>query len=144
MVDILHRIAIEDASLGDVYTKLTAPEGLAEWWTRETSTVGEILQFRFDIGGFDMRVVEASPTGRIVWEVIDGPDEWVGTHVEWTLRQDGGYVVVEFAHTGWREPVAFMAHCSTKWATFLMSLKALVETGKGAPHPDDVRISDWH
>jgi len=37
-----------------------------------------------------------------------------------------------------------MYHCSTKWATFLMSLKQLVETGTGAPHPDDVRISNWH
>ena len=49
-----------------------------------------------------------------------------------------------FAHTGWREPVDFMYHCSTKWATFLMSLKSLLETGTGAPAPDDERISDWH
>jgi hypothetical protein len=37
-----------------------------------------------------------------------------------------------------------MSHCSTKWATFLMSLKAFVETGTGAPHPHDVQISNWH
>jgi hypothetical protein len=36
--------------------------------------------------------------------------------------------------------VEFMHHCSTKWATFLMSLQALVETGKGAPYPNDVKI----
>jgi hypothetical protein len=51
---------------------------------------------------------------------------------------------VLFKHEGWREPVEFMHHCSTKWATFLMSLKETVETGQGRPHPDDVRISDWH
>jgi hypothetical protein len=34
-----------------------------------------------------------------------------------------------------------MHHCSTKWATFLMSIKSLVEAGKGAPYPDDVHIS---
>lgn len=49
-----------------------------------------------------------------------------------------------FAHAGWREPVEFMNHCSTKWAIFLMSLKSLVETGSGAPHPRDVQISNWH
>ena len=37
-----------------------------------------------------------------------------------------------------------MHHCSTKWAIFLMSLKALVETGKGAPNPDDVKIDNWN
>lgn len=35
-----------------------------------------------------------------------------------------------------------MHHCSTKWAMFLMSLKSLVETGKGAPYPEDVQISN--
>jgi len=40
--------------------------------------------------------------------------------------------------------VEFMHHCSTKWATFMLSLKQLVETGKGAPSPDDVQISNWH
>lgn len=50
----------------------------------------------------------------------------------------------EPAHEGWREPVEFMHHCSTKWGTFLMSLKSLLETGSGAPAPDDVKVSDWH
>ena len=51
---------------------------------------------------------------------------------------------MRFTHAGWVEPVEFLAHCSTKWAVFLLSLKALVETGTGAPAPDDVAISDWH
>ena len=38
-----------------------------------------------------------------------------------------------FKHQGWKEPVEFMHHCSTKWGSFLMSLKSLVETGEGAP-----------
>ncbi len=37
-----------------------------------------------------------------------------------------------------------MSHCSTKWAIFLMSLKSLVETGRAAPYPNDVQISNWH
>jgi len=51
---------------------------------------------------------------------------------------------VLFKHEGWREPVEFMYHCSTKWGSFLLSLKSLVETGVGAPAPRDVQISDWH
>ena len=34
-----------------------------------------------------------------------------------------------------------MHHCSTKWATYLMSLKSLVETGTGAPAPRDVHVA---
>ena len=55
-----------------------------------------------------------------------------------------GTAIVMFAHTGWREAVPFMNHCSTKWATFLMSLKQLVETGSGQPAPHDVQVSNWH
>ena len=69
----------------------------------------------------------------MLWEVVDGPAEWIGTTIDFDLNQDGEYTIVLFAHAGWREPVEFMHHCSTKWAMFLLSLKSLVETGTGAP-----------
>ena len=37
-----------------------------------------------------------------------------------------------------------MAHCSMKWATFLLSLKELVETGRGKPSPEDLKIDNWN
>jgi hypothetical protein len=35
-----------------------------------------------------------------------------------------------------------MHACSTKWAIFLMSLKALGETGKGTPWPLEPKIGN--
>jgi uncharacterized protein YndB with AHSA1/START domain len=145
MTDILHRVGIT-ATADQVYDALTTVEGLAGWWT--TDTTGEedgVLAFRFgEVGGFDMKVLDRQPSRRVEWEVVDGPVEWIGTRVTFDLTQDGEWTIILFAHTGWREPVEFMYHCSTKWATFLMSLKSLVETGSGAPHPRDVAISNWH
>ena len=146
MVDILHRIGVA-ASPDDVYAALTTVDGLAGWWTEDTtgdSQVGGVLRFRFVPGGFDMHVRELEPAKLVRWEVADGPEEWIGTTVEFELSQEDGFTIVMFRHEGWREPVAFMSHCSTKWATFLMSLKRLVETGKGEPAPHDVQISNWH
>jgi len=151
MADILHRVGIKSSS-DEVYKALTAREGLAAWWTNNTQgegKVGGLLKFRFsaggtEIGGFDMKVLELQPAKRVVWQVVDGPDEWVGTKINWDLKQEGEYSIVLFKHQDWKEPVEFMYHCSTKWAIFLMSLKSLVETGKGAPSPDDVKISNWH
>ncbi|MCF0091989.1 SRPBCC domain-containing protein [Micromonospora sp. MH99] len=147
MVDILHRVGVV-APLDDVYRAVATPEGLAAWWTTDTvgtSEVGGQLAFRFgDAGGFDMEVLERDPTGHVRWRVTDGPQEWVGTEIDWRLDRRGDYTIVLFSHEGWREPGEFMHHCGTKWATFLMSLKELVETGRGRPAPDDVRISDWH
>jgi uncharacterized protein YndB with AHSA1/START domain len=151
MVDILHRVGIK-ASLDQVYRALATREGLAGWWTTDTqgtSKVGEALKFRFtadgkELGGFDMKVLELEPGKRVLWQVVEGPAEWIGTKISFDLRQEGDFAVVLFKHQDWREPVEFMHHCSTKWAIFLMSLKSLVETGKGQPSPHDVRIGDWH
>lgn len=146
MVDILHRIGIE-APVAEVYSALTTNKGLADWWTKDTEgeggEVGDELRFRFAAGGFDMRVRELDPGRRVLWEVVSGPEEWVGTHVDWVLDQKDDYAIVLFTHRGWREPVEFMHHCSTKWAVYLMSLRSLIETGTGAPHPHDVRVDDW-
>jgi uncharacterized protein YndB with AHSA1/START domain len=138
--------------LEEVYRALATREGLAAWWTTDTqgeSKVGGPLEFRFSadgkqIGGFDMNVVELTPGERVLWRVMDGPAEWIGTQISFDLKREGDFVIVLFRHQGWKEPVEFMFHCSTKWATYLMSLKSLVETGRGAPSPDDVRIGDWH
>ena len=152
MVDILHRVGIK-APLDRVYQALASREGLADWWTTNTqgtSKVGELLRFRFvsegrEIGGFDMKVLELKPGKRVLWQVAEGPAEWIGTKICFDLKQEGDYSIVLFKHQGWKEPAnEFMHHCSTKWAIFLMSLKSLVETGKGQPSPDDVRIGDWH
>ncbi len=147
MVDILHRVGMKSASPDDVYAALTTIEGLSGWWAKDTkgqTEVGGILEFRFGPGGFDMVVRELNPGKSVLWEVVDGPAEWIGTTIRWDLKQDGDWTIVLFAHEGWKEPVEFMYHCSTKWATFLLSLKQLVETGTGAPDPIDLKISDWH
>jgi uncharacterized protein YndB with AHSA1/START domain len=146
MVDILHRIGVT-ASPDRVYAALTTLDGLAGWWTEDVTgdgDVGGVLRFRFAPGGFDMKVLETRPTTLVRWEVVDGPDEWIGTQVRFEVKPEDGFTIVLFRHEGWKEPVEFMYHCSTKWATFLMSLKKLAETGKGEPAPHDVQISNWH
>ena len=152
MADILHRVGIK-GPLSEVYKALATREGLAAWWTGNTqgeSKPGGMLKFRFrtregnEIGGFDMKVLELQPGRRVLWQVVEGPAEWIGTKISFDLRQEGDYSIVLFKHQGWKEAAEFMHHCSTKWAIFLMSLKSLVETGKGQPSPDDVTIGDWH
>ena len=147
MPDILHRVGIKSSSLDDTYKALTTRSGLTAWWTNNTQgeeEVGGVLQFRFGAGGFDMKVLELHAAARVLWEVVDGPEEWIGTKVNWELKQEDDYTIILFKHQGWREPVEFMHHCSTKWAVFLMSLKSLLETGRGAPDPTDVKVDNWN
>jgi uncharacterized protein YndB with AHSA1/START domain len=147
MPDILHKVGIRSSSPKDAYKALTTLEGLSGWWTGDTqgeSKVGGVIRFRFgDHGGFDMKVTALDPARRVLWDVLDGPGEWIGTKIRFELKQEDDFTIVLFKHEGWKEPTESMHHCSTKWATFLMSLKSLVETGKGAPYPDDVLIDNW-
>ena len=146
MPDILHKVGIRSSNPNDVYRALTTLEGLSAWWTTTTQgqgNAGGVLQFRFGNGGFDMKVLELDPPRHVLWQVIDGPEEWIGTRIAFDLRQEGDWTILLFKHAGWKEPVEFMHHCSTKWAVFLLSLKSLIETGAGAPYPDEIKLDSW-
>jgi uncharacterized protein YndB with AHSA1/START domain len=148
MAEILHRVGIK-ASPDAVYKALVTIKGLSDWWTDDTkgesNKIGGVIQFRFgEHGGFDMKIAALDPAKHVLWDVIDGPEEWIGTKIDWELKQEKDYTIVLFKHQGWKEPVEFMHHCSTKWGVFLLSLKSLVETGKGAAFPDDTKIDNWN
>ena len=136
MPDILHKVGIKSSSRADVYRALTAIEGLSAWWTTTTegeSIVGGVLRFRFGNGGFDMKVLELDPTRRVAWRVVDGPEEWIGTTISFDLDQRGDWTIVLFKHEGWKEPVEFMHHCSTKWGVFLLESEVAAGNRQGRP-----------
>jgi uncharacterized protein YndB with AHSA1/START domain len=152
MADIVHRIGIK-APVSKVYAALSTPEGIAGWWTKDTSGVSEVgdtIEVRFhsregkQIGHMIMKVEALDLDARVQWRVTAGPVEWVGTDVVFNLSQEGTQTIVLFGHKNWREVNDFTSHCSTKWATFLLSLRELVETGKGKPSPEDVKIDNWN
>ena len=146
MPDILHKVGIRLSSPNAVYKALTTREGLSAWWTTDTQgeeNAGGVLLFRFGAGGFDMRVLELDPGRHVLWKVVDGPQEWIGTKVSFDIRQEADWTLILFKHQGWKEPVEFMHHCSTKWGVFLLSLKSLLETGKGGPWPNEIKIDSW-
>jgi len=152
MVDIVHRIGIK-APPSQVYAALSTVEGVAGWWTKETSgdaKLGGVLKVLFrdpagkEMGQMDFALCKLAPNQEVSWRFTAGPPEWLGTDVTFSLSQEGDTTLVLFGHRNWREPVEFMAHCSMKWAVFLLSLRQLVETGHGQPAPDDLKIDNWN
>ena len=152
MVDIIHRVGIKKP-VADVYRAIATVDGIAGWWTKGTTGVSEPgghIEVLFTShsgerkGGMTMEVMALERDRRVHWRFRSGPSEWIDTDAIFQLSEDGDYTIVRFGHRNWREAVEFTEHCSMKWAIFLMSLKAFVETGKGKPAPDDVQISNWH
>jgi uncharacterized protein YndB with AHSA1/START domain len=151
MVDIIHKIGIK-APVSKVQAAVSTVAGVASWWTKETSgesKPGGTMQVTFrtktgdEMGRMTFELLKSSPE-EVVWRFTSGPEEWIGTDVTFGLSQQGDATIVLFGHRNWREAVEFTAHCSMKWATFLLSLRQLLETGTGQPAPDDLKIDNWN
>jgi uncharacterized protein YndB with AHSA1/START domain len=152
MVDIIHRIGIKCPAT-KVYNALTTLEGLANWWTEEVAgdtRVGGKIEFSFRtktgdlLGRMVMEVKEPGDNKDVCWRCVEGPEEWVGTDITFQLSEQDNQTIVLFGHRNWREAVEATYHCSMKWATFLLSLREYVETGKGKPSPHDLKIDNWN
>lgn len=152
MVDIIHKIGIE-APLSKVYAAVSSVEGIGGWWTRETSgdaKLGGTVSVLFrspngdEKGRMGFELVKLVPNEQVTWRFRSGPEEWIGTEVTFELLRRENLTIVLFGHRGWPEAKEFMAHCSMKWATFLLSLRQLLETGAGRPAPNDLKIDDWN
>lgn len=152
MVNIHHRVGIK-APVQKVYEALSTIKGIAGWWTQHTSGTsapGKIITAKFhnsegvEIGIMNMEVTALDKDKKVAWRFISGPEEWIGTEVTFDLNQEGDYTIVLFGHRNWKEEIEFKAHCSMKWAVFMLSLKEFVETGRGKPSPDDFKIDNWN
>ena len=144
MADIFHKVTVRKPA-HDTYRALTEPKGLARWWTTDTrgdSKVDSVLSFAFADGKYvmKMRVAELEQDKRVAWKCVEGPADWLGTDLTFDLEEQDGKTIVRFGHRNWKEVVDFMGHCSAKWAYFLLSLKAYLESGAGTPHPHDLDL----
>jgi len=140
---IYHQVGIA-AAPEKVYAALTTCDGLAGWWTRDTRgrcEPGATIEFFFGDIRMAMQVLELQENALVRWRSEAGDGEWQGTEIVFELHHDGKQTLMDFTHENWAQPTELFRHCSTKWAVFLLSLKALVETGKGSPYPDDMQIN---
>ena len=143
MPEIIHRVGIA-CPPNEIFKALTTDHGLSQWWTNDTTgagDIGSIIKFRFDGAGPDFEVIELQADALVRWEHSGKmPAAWMGTEISFRLTSENDQTYVLFSHSKWKEASEFMAHCSTKWAVFLLSLKDYIETGKGTPFPDDIHI----
>ena len=143
---INHQIGVK-ASPEAVYKVLTETEKLAQWWTTDTrgsgTKVGDTLEFWFP-GGFCQKfnVTELKPGKRVAWKSPrgQGSGEWEDTEISFDLSTDAKQTFIQFRHSGWRESTDFQGHCSMRWAVFLLSLRDVLERGKGRPIPYDLEV----
>lgn len=144
MADIHHQIGV-NVAIDKVYRAITTLDGLSGWWTKttgETNTGGR-LYFHFDDMSVEMTIKELLENKKVVWQCTEREGEWKDTIISFELTESDHQVVLNFSHSNWARQTSLCAHCSTKWAVFMLSLKDYLETGKGRPFPNDIKIDHF-
>lgn len=144
--EILHEVGIA-AKPDAIYQALTEVKKLAGWWTSDTrgdSKLGGTLEFWFGEHCQKFEVTALNKNELVRWKGVgDEDNEWTGTEITFTLKPEEEQCMVAFSHAGWKSDKEALPHCSTKWAVFMLSLKDLLEKGKGAAFPNDMSINHW-
>jgi uncharacterized protein YndB with AHSA1/START domain len=125
-------IAVTPARLWEA---LTQQEEIVRWWAydaRLQPEVGSLAEFRFRQGAFALQfeVAELDQHQQIRWLLRQGPPEWAGTSVTWSLAPVQSGTRLVFTHDGF---ASIDARTRATWVYFLASLKSYLETGKGTP-----------
>jgi uncharacterized protein YndB with AHSA1/START domain len=127
------------APVGKVYEALTRQAGYRGWWNAVAEvpeSVGSEAKLRFIKDGnpvnMGFRIDEMKTNETVRWTCVSHEmSSWVGTFLNWRLKEAAGATLVSFEHGGWKdtapEPV------TQGWKHFLGSLKSYVETGTGQP-----------
>jgi hypothetical protein len=72
------------------------------------------------------------PDAHVVWRVVDGPVDWIGTEIVLAINTSPDGTVVRLTHRNWRDTDVMATH-TTRWARVLLGLKKQVEM----PDPTD-------
>lgn len=138
MATMHHQVWI-DAEPKQVYEALATTTGIEGWWTDRVESdeeEGGTLTVGFEGGTveYTFEIAEHSPGHRVVWDCMDGPEEWVDTELYWEMMagQDGGTVLL-FKHMDWEQASEFFALCNSTWGALMFVLKDFVEGKSPGP-----------
>lgn len=123
-----------------------AIQNVRGWWSEgvegDTARLGDEFAYRFkDLHRSRHALTEVIPGEKMVWRVLDAEltfvndrDEWRGTEMVFDIARKDDQTEVRFTHRGLRPAFECYGACSGAWGRYVgKSLKALIETGRGAP-----------
>jgi uncharacterized protein YndB with AHSA1/START domain len=143
MTAVRHRVGIR-GSTSEIYRALTEPEGLIGWWSTTASGTPEVDRtLILGFGGavtlsFVVRGIE--PNACLSLGCPDGPGPWNKSRLDFSLGQADGQVFVTLVHSSEIATDDDFLYFNTKWPLYLLSLRDLIEHGKGRPSPNDIPI----
>ncbi|HYQ72054.1 MAG TPA: hypothetical protein VET88_09030 [Gammaproteobacteria bacterium] len=143
MSEVKHRVGIRGA-VESIYSCLTTNDGLSGWWATSSSgiaEVGNIIDLAFsDLVVLSFRYEILSANDIVKLKCVSGHVPWQDSILLFELREAADQVFVTLTHQNDSSSEDDFLYFSTKWPVYLLSLKDLIETGKGRPYPQDIKI----
>jgi len=120
------------------------------WWSEEiegnTAKLNDEFNYHYkDVHRCKMKLIEVVPNKKVVWLVLDNyfsftkdKTEWINTHIEFDISQEGGKTRLKFTHEGLVPDYECYEACHAGWSNYINhSLRNLIVTGKGQPNPKE-------
>jgi hypothetical protein len=143
MAKVKHRMGIA-GDIDKIFRAMHEPAGLDGWWATKTdgiAEVGETLALHFaDVVTLSFKIVALQENTSIHLHCVSGPGPWQDCDLSFTLKQDADQVWVSLLHENTTASDDDFLYFNTKWPCYLLSLRDLLESGKGRPYPNDTKI----
>ena len=143
MAKVKHRVGIS-GPVNQVFAAITTAKGFAGWWSSSAEIKAEIggsVDLTFEgLTVLRFRYIDIQENTSVCICCVEGPGPWQGSELLFELEQADDQVFVTLTHQNQASSDENFLYFSTKWTCYLLSLKDLIETGKGRPYPNDVKI----
>lgn len=143
MAKVKHRVGIVGA-IENLFSAITTSEGFAGWWASSAEVVLEVggnVDLTFDgLTVLAFKYSDLQKNKKVAIHCVEGPGPWLGSDLLFELKQADDQVYVTLTHRNDASSEEDFLYFSTKWTCYLLSLKDLIEVGRGRPYPNDVKI----
>jgi len=138
-----HITITAEVPLNDAFDAIT--KRIQDWWSLDYNGKAENINDDFTVTFGDtfttMRIIEAIPQQKIVWEVIDSclpwlkdKLEWQHTKIVWEFTHTNVMTTIHMTHIGLQPQVECYANCEKGWNFYVgESLRKLLTENKGMP-----------
>jgi uncharacterized protein YndB with AHSA1/START domain len=133
MPDIMHQAAIH-APAKEIFPLLSTKEGIQKWLSPQDGwkikgeeNLGGKLDFYFHDSHHTMKIIKLENDKQVRWECVEGPEEWLGTTVDFFIEDNVKKCTLQFAHNGWADQTKFFQQCDVVWGRNVAAIKKIAE-----------------
>ena len=139
---IIHQLPI-NASLSDVFSAISTPQGLDQWWTQGCEgrpELGSLYELDFGSVQWQAQVTHLVPDQEFELSMTRCDADWSDTIINFQLVPRSEGVMLTFTHKGWPQDNDHFRGSNYCWAMYLRIMKRFVEHSEKVAYQDRLNV----